>query len=256
MKLLTSILAVAILSMPLLQAKDLKVFELRTYTANGDKLDALHDRFRGHTLALFEKHGMTNLIYWVPEDNEANQLVYLLGYPNREARDKSWKDFRNDADWKAAYNASIADGKLVAKVDSLFLELTDYSPSLETLKTDPSRLYEMRHYTTNSGKLPKLDARFRDHTVELFEKHGMNNLPYFHLSEGQDGSGTTLLYFLSFKDVASRDASFKAFSQDPDWIKARDKSQADGEKILIKKGVASIYLKTTDYSPEKGLAAK
>ena len=137
MKLLTSILAVAILSMPLMQAKDLKVFELRTYTANGDKLDALHDRFRGHTLALFEKHGMTNLIYWVPEDNEANQLVYLLGYPNREARDKSWKDFRNDADWKAAYNASIADGKLVAKVDSLFLELTDYSPSLETLKTDP-----------------------------------------------------------------------------------------------------------------------
>ena len=92
--------------------------------------------------------------------------------------------------------------------------------------------------------------------MELFEKHGMNNLPYFHLSEGQDGSSTTLLYFLSFKDVASRDASFKAFSEDPDWIKAREKSQADGEKILIKKGVASMYLKTTYYSPEKGVAAK
>jgi hypothetical protein len=232
-----------------LTAEDLQIFELRSYTAHEGKLEALHQRFNDHTLALFEKHGMTNVIYWVPRDNEANQLIYLLGYPSREARASSWNAFRGDESWKAAYKASTQQGKLVESVDSIFLELTDYSPSILTLKADSSRLYEMRRYTTNSGKLKKLDARFRDHTVKLFTKHGITNLPYFHLTEGQDGQNTTLLYFLSFENEESRNASFEAFSKDQNWVDAKNASQSDGGPILIKKGVASTLLQATHYSP-------
>ncbi|MEM6280166.1 MAG: NIPSNAP family protein [Verrucomicrobiota bacterium] len=229
-------------------AEELTCFELRTYVANEGKLDDLHARFRDHTVSLFEKHGMTNLIYWTPVENSENLLIYLLGYPDREARDASWKAFRNDADWKKAYESSTVDGKLVAKVDSVFLNLTDYSPTAEFPETESELFYEMRTYTTAEGKLSNLDARFRDHTIGLFTKHGVTNLPYFHLADGQEGSENTLLYFISAASEESRNDSFKAFGADPEWKAAREASQKEGP-LLVKKGVKSIFLKTTDYSP-------
>src|SRR5712692_8547528 len=86
-------------------AADQRFFELRTYNAAPGKLDELHARFRDHTMKLFEKHGMSNIGYWVPfgnptNSNPANQLIYLLAYPNRDAREKSWKDFMADPEWQ------------------------------------------------------------------------------------------------------------------------------------------------------------
>jgi NIPSNAP protein len=107
-----------------------KVFEMRTYTANDGKLEALQARFRNHTTKLFKKHGMTNIGYWTPVDEplSRNTLVYILAHSNREAAKKSWDGFRSDPDWKKAAQESEVNGKLVSKVDTLFLEPTDYSP--------------------------------------------------------------------------------------------------------------------------------
>jgi len=109
---------------------DTRVFELRTYYAAPGKMEALHARFKNHTNKLFVKHGMTLIGYWVPTDpKEAQQkLIYILAYPSREAADKSWKAFRDDPDWKAAKDASEKNGTLVEKVESVFLNPTDYSP--------------------------------------------------------------------------------------------------------------------------------
>lgn len=109
-----------------------KVFELRTYTSPPGKLNDLHARFRGHTLELFEKHGMTNIGYWVPVDQKTgeangNALVYILAYPSLEARQKSWDAFRSDPEWDRVRTASETNGRLVEKVDSLLLKATDYS---------------------------------------------------------------------------------------------------------------------------------
>jgi hypothetical protein len=106
-------------------------FELRTYTTLPGKLEALNARFRDHTNALFAKHGMKIIGFWVPSDKDRgadNTLVYLLEFPDRAAREKSWDDFRKDPQWIAARDASEANGKLVEKVDSLLLTATDYSP--------------------------------------------------------------------------------------------------------------------------------
>ncbi len=108
---------------------DTRCFEMRTYYAAPGKLDALHARFRDHTCKLFEKHGMQNIGYWVPVDNPDNKLIYILAYPSREAREKSWKAFMADPDWQKAYKASEVNGRLVAKAESLFLSATDYSPT-------------------------------------------------------------------------------------------------------------------------------
>ena len=233
-----------------ISGEDKRIFELRTYYANPEKLDQLHARFRNHTVALFKKHKMTNVGYWVPVENSENRLIYLMAYPNRDERDKMWKAFKNDPVWKKAYADSTKEGKLISKVESLFLAATDYSPELKIETASPERLFELRIYTTNLGKLEGLNARFRDHTVRLFEKHGLSNIAYFSPVEGQPGAGIKLIYFLAHKDVDSRAAGFKAFSGDPKWKSAREASEKDG-KLLVKKGVSSTLLVPTDYSPMK-----
>ena len=107
-----------------------RVFEIRTYTANEGKLTALQARFRDHTTAIFEKHGMQNIGYWVPTDAPASQntMIYILAFPDREAAKKSWADFVADPEWKKVQQESEVNGKLVGKVDSVFMEPTDFSP--------------------------------------------------------------------------------------------------------------------------------
>jgi hypothetical protein len=103
---------------------------MRTYTANDGKLQDLHKRFRDHTNKLFVKHGMELVGYWVPAEgpDAENTLIYILAYPNREAREKSWKAFQADPEWHKARDASEVGGKLVKKVDIKYLNPTDYSP--------------------------------------------------------------------------------------------------------------------------------
>jgi hypothetical protein len=105
-----------------------RIFEMRTYHAAPGKLDELNSRFRNHTTKLFEKHGMANVGYWVPVDNTNYVLIYMLAYPSKEAREQSWKEFKEDPEWKAVVKESEANGKLVTKVDSVFMTGTDYSP--------------------------------------------------------------------------------------------------------------------------------
>jgi hypothetical protein len=127
--------ALALLAAVPLLADDTKnkperLFELRIYTAHPGKLEALHQRFRDHTNRLFQKHGMELVGYWTPvEGDEAKDtLIYVLAYPDRESREKSWKAFQADPAWQKARDESHKDGPLVKKVESKFLAPTDYSP--------------------------------------------------------------------------------------------------------------------------------
>jgi hypothetical protein len=112
-------------------AADSRVFELRTYHTPPGKLDALNARFRDHTNALFKKHGMTVVGYWVPTDADkgsADTLVYMLAFPSRAAADASWAAFRADPEWVRARTESEKGGPLTSKVESVFMSATDYSP--------------------------------------------------------------------------------------------------------------------------------
>src|SRR5262245_46168843 len=206
-------------------AADTRCFEMRTYYAAPGKLDALNARFRDHTCQLFEKHAIVNLGYWVPVTNTENKLIYLLAYPSREAREKSWKAFGSDPDWKAAQKASEANGPLVVKVQVRFLAATDYSPEIQpTVGTEP-RVFELRTYTASAGNLEALNARFRDHTVKLFSKHGMQHLGYWTPMPGEKGADNTLIYLLAHGSKEAADASFQAFRADPDWIAVKEASE-------------------------------
>lgn len=108
------------------------VYELRVYHAAAGKLADLLARFRDHTVKLFDRHGMKSVAYWTPldEPDKSNTLVYILYHPSREAAAANWKSFGDDPEWKSVHDKSEANGKLVDKVDSTFLALTDFSPPL------------------------------------------------------------------------------------------------------------------------------
>jgi len=106
-----------------------KFYELRIYHAMPGKLEELHDRFRKHTNKLFVKHGMEIVGFWGPTDKEKGSdkdLIYVLAYPSREAREASWKAFQADPDWMAARKASEANGKLVEKAESVYMGEVNY----------------------------------------------------------------------------------------------------------------------------------
>ena len=108
------------------------IYELRIYHAAPGKLAELLARFRDHTVKLFERHGIHSVAYWTPVDEpqKNDTLVYILRHPSREAATANWKSFQDDAEWKSVRDKSEANGKLVEKVDSTFLALTDFSPPL------------------------------------------------------------------------------------------------------------------------------
>jgi hypothetical protein len=106
------------------------VYELRTYTTLDGRLPNLHARFKNHTMKLFEKHGMKNVMYWTPTDEKLSQntLIYVLWHASPEAAKKSWDGFRSDPDWHKVRDESEKDGKIVAKVDSVYMTLAEFSP--------------------------------------------------------------------------------------------------------------------------------
>jgi hypothetical protein len=220
------------------------VYEMRTYTAAEGKLDALNARFRDHTVQLFKKHGIESIGYWVPTDEEKskNTLIYVIKHKSRDAAKASWKAFGADPEWKKAAKASGV-GRL-AGLKSVYMEATDYSPKWKNDEgAADDHVYELRIYKAAEGKLGKLDARFRDHTVGLFERHGIKSVAYWHPTDEPD-SKDTLIYIIQHDSLDASKKSWPAFGADPDWKKAA----AESDVGRLAKRPTSIYMKATDYS--------
>jgi hypothetical protein len=104
------------------------VYELRTYTAPAGKLDDLLARFRDHTEAIFKRHNLHAIGYWVPEDNKNNQLIYILDHKSKEDATRNWAAFQADEEWKKVRAESEKGGPLTVKApDSVYMDPTDFS---------------------------------------------------------------------------------------------------------------------------------
>ncbi|MDZ4707898.1 MAG: NIPSNAP family protein [Saprospiraceae bacterium] len=226
---------------------DTKFYELRIYHCEPGKLGDLINRFRDHTTGLFEKHGMTNIGYWIPTKVDNNSLYYVLSYPDRASRENSWKAFGNDEAWKAVRQKSELNGKIVKSVESIFLQTEDFSPVIKPTAKTPERIFELRTYTCLPDRLTALEDRFRNHTLKLFKKHGMTNIAYWKTVE-KENVQPRLVYLLAHQSEAAAAKSFDAFRVDKKWIKARDKSEKPG-KIVEK--LESVFMKPLPFSNYK-----
>ena len=112
------------------KAQSSRVFELRVYHTFPGRLPALQARFRDHTIKIFNKHHITSIAYWTPEDapQKDSTLIYIVAHDSRDAAKKNWADFGADPEWQQVSKASEVDGKIVDKIDSTFMDATDYSP--------------------------------------------------------------------------------------------------------------------------------
>lgn len=239
----------AIASPPTPKQPDTLCYELRVYYCHKGKLNDLLRRFRNHTLKLFEKHGMTNVGYWTPLDNPEEKLYYVLSYPNRAARDASWKAFSTDTTWQRVQRESEESGKIVSKVESIFLKTTDFSPN--NFKNNPrSGVWEFRIYTTTPNNLSTLLERFRSFTVDRFSQYGMTNKIYWTATDPEQGSDKMLYYFLTHPSVDAAKTAFDKFRNDPEWIATRKASEVKGGGSLTTK-VESIFMYPVDFSKLK-----
>ena len=211
---------------------DTRVYEMRVYYAAPGKLDALNARFRDHTMKLFEKHGITNVGYFVPIDNKDNKLVYLISATrartpatSRGRRSRPTRTGRRPPP-RARRTAARRQGRLdLPDRDRLLAGAQDPH------KRRTSRVFELRTYTATKGNLGNLNDRFKDHTMKLFEKHGMTNVVYWNVLKGQKDDDKRLVYLLAHKSQDAAKKSFDAFRKDPDWMAAQGRQREEGRRL-------------------------
>jgi len=237
------------LSSPSNLKPDTLCYELRIYTAEKGKLNDLVRRFRNHTTKLFEKHGMTNVGYWTPIDNSEEKLYYVLSYPNRLKRDSAWANFSADTIWRRVVKESEVNGKIVSKVENVFLKTTDFSPNNFT-NDNYNRVWEFRKYRVTPNNLGNLLDRFSGFTVKKFESLGMTNKIYWTDTAQKLGEDHMLYYFLTHQSPEAAKSAFAKFGADPDWIATRKASEVKGGGSLTI-SVESIYMYPTDFSKLK-----
>lgn len=243
-----SFLSAAILIVSFACLASAQVYELRTYTTNEGKLPALNKRFREHTVELFKKHGIESVGYWVPTDGERadNTLIYVIKHASREAAAKSWKAFIADPAWQKVAKESQVDGRILAKApESVYMNATDYTPDFANETKGGEGVFELRIYRCNEDKLKGLDARFRDHTIDLFNKHGIESVAYWHPAD-EPAASDTLIYIIRHNSRDAAKKSWSAFAKDPAWRKVAEESQRDGK--FLRERPESTYMKATDYS--------
>ena len=224
---------------------DNRYFEMRIYYCHPGRLDALIQRFTNHTTKIFEKHGMTNVGYWIPTNNTENALYYILAYPSKADRDSSWKHFSSDPEWKTVSKKSEETGKIVAKVTSIFMNATDFSPKIKPSSGPLNQVFELRTYAQLPGRNPAILARFRDHTMKIFKSHDIKNIAYFTTIEKDPTVQSKLVYLVAHPSEDAAKANWAAFGNDPKWKKASADSEIDG-KIIEK--IESVFMTPTAFS--------
>jgi hypothetical protein len=218
------------------------IYEWRTYEAAPGKLAALQTHLQV-AAGLFQKHQLGVLGFWTEEIGTGAQVNYMWVYEDLPERERKLAAFASDAAWKrqVAEETDREGGPVVARVHNTMLQLTAYSPT-PRLST---KVQEWRVYEAMAGKLPDLHNRFANHTLRLFEKHGMANVGYWI---ELFGTSNRLVYMLGYPSLADREKSWAAFQADPDWQQARADSEKSGPLVLR---TYSRILRPTAYSPKE-----
>lgn len=224
------------------QQVDGRCYELRTYTAAEGKLDDLNRRFRKYSRIVFARYGMARLGFWIPLDNPENQFTYILSYDDCDDRDPAWKQFQADSLWQQVRKITTHEEELVTNVESRMMTATDFSPRIGPSARETERVFELRTYTAAPGKRDDLLDRFRAHTLDLFERHGLENIAYWLPQDSED----ELVYLLAFPSRFARNEAWREFEMDPEWQQVYEASREEGPLV---ENVESTLLRPTDYSP-------
>ena len=278
-RIFTMLFAIASIAMNAIsQDSSSTIYELRSYVSEPGRQADVLKLIEGGGMTFMKKHQLNLAAVWVPADVKDERVFTLVRHKSKESCDASWTAFQNDPAWKEVVQKSVVDGKKPVKsIERVFMSVNDYSPSLD-VKPAGERVFELRTYIASNGNLAGLNARFRNHTLKLFEKHGMTNIMYWSALEGEPltcgklleavspigkadakidvnapAAGNSLIYFIAHASEEAAKESFGKFRVDPVWEKVRTESEASagGKSLTADGGVKSLFLKATSFSPLK-----
>ncbi len=251
------------------------LYELRVYQPQPNRQSDLVSFIGEDGMRFAKKHKLDLIAAWTPVDPMDERVVTLVRHADRKSCDANWAEFQDDPEWKqTAAERFASTGSPVASLTRIFLNESDYSPKLE-VKSEGDRVFELRTYIATPNNLGRLNDRFRNHTMELFQKHGITNIVYWGMAPGETLMATELLsavspvgksaaditkdlpaannalvYFIAHASPEAAKASFSAFGQDPDWTKARVASEEGaGGSLTAGNAVKSLFLKPAPFSP-------
>jgi hypothetical protein len=274
MRILAAILLFAIMTHPFARADD-RLYEMRVYTPEDGMQPNTLKLIEGPGVKYMAAHSIDFLAAWVPSDKSDERVVTLVRHANRKACDAAWTAFQADQGWQSDLKASMVNGKKPVKsIERVFLSTNDYSPEL-SVQSAGGRVFELRTYIATPKNLSALNDRFRNHTLKLFEKHGINNIVYWSMADGEmmpanklleavspkgksaaditadlPAVGNALIYFIAHKSEDAARASFDSFRQDEQWNKARaDSEKAAGGSLTAGNAVKSWFLTPVEFSP-------
>ena len=253
------------------------LYELRTYVSEIGRQAGVLKLISESGIPMMTKHKLTLVGAWTNVDPKDERVFTLLSHKDKASADAAQAAFQSDPEWNAAIQKSMVDGKKpVASLERIFLSTNDYSPALD-IKDVGNRVFELRTYVATKGNLPALNARFKNHTVALFAKHGMTNIMYCSVLDGEKltatklleavspngksnaaidadlpAVGNSLVYFITHASPEAAKVNFGKFGADEEWQKAYKASEAAaGGSLTVKDGVKSLFLKPTAFSPIK-----
>jgi hypothetical protein len=177
--------------------------------------------------------------FWTEEVGTGGQVNYMWIYEDVAERQKKLAAFGSDPAWqKQVAEETAAHGVVVERTHNIMLQPTPYSPEPKMM----GNVQELRLYDAMPGKMQRLHDRFANHTMGLFEKHGIANIGYWTETFG---TSNRLVYMLGYPSLADREKSWAAFVSDPDWQNVWAESEKDG--TLVAK-LSNIILRPTSYS--------
>lgn len=252
------------------------LYELRVYEPDEGKRSDLLGFIHEHGMKIAKSHGIEIVAAFVPVASDDDRIVTLVRHQDRASCEGNYERMMTDPAMRTAFQSAFPSGSPVRMLHRVFLATTDYSPEFPT-DSIGDRVFELRTYIASSGNLDALNARFRDHTMKLFAKHGMSNIVYWNVDDGGTmkaaelltavsprnqaaaeigtelpSQGNALVYFITHASQDAAKASFDAFRKDPDWVAVRTESEKKaGGSLTAGGGVKSWFLKPTDFSPLK-----
>ncbi len=252
-----------------------KLYELRSYVSEPGRQSDVLKLISDGSVPVMKKHNLTLVGAWTAIDPKDERVFVLVSHKDKSSCDAGWTAFQNDASWKEVLEKSVVDGKKPVKsFERVFLTVNDYSPALDG-KQVGNRVFELRTYVATKGNLAALNARFKNHTISLLSKHGITNILYCSVLEGEKlscaklleavspvdkgaadldanlpAAGNSLVYIIAHASPEAAKVSFGKFGADEEWTKAYKASEAAaGGSLTVKNGVKSLFLKPATFSP-------
>jgi len=254
-----------------------KLYELRTYVPESGRQSDVIKLISDGGMPLMKKHNISLVGAWTNVDPKDERVFTLISHKDKATSEASQTALQNDPAWKEIVQKTVIDGKkAVNSFTRIFLTVNDYSPALD-VKQVGNRVFELRTYVATKGNLPALNARFKNYTLGLFSKHGMTNILYCSVLDGEpltcaklleavspigkgmaevdaslSAAGNSLVYFIAHASPEAAKTNFGKFVADEEWTKAYKASEAAaGGSLTVKSGVKSLFLQPTEFSPLK-----